>query len=576
MDPLYNDICYGCLNSERKISIINDTSLKECFLDILKNQETKMKLIQLCFECVAILVKIKKFQQKVVFSAQKILNECVKKSLSQTTLQSKAIFSISISNEDKTDTQYEIIDTIKNEINDDVTDITDINIKNITDINITDTEYNDNDSTNEAEIETPIDCNNSRERDIYKEVRLSKKEMAEERQSIRASEEYVNAMFKCDLCVSTFTNRDDLDEHTSGKHETKSKYQCTICKCAFNSTISFKYHNKRHRLRFQCNACDKRFVYKRDVVKHYNMVHCVGIEQYSHDNEENLIVQTESVSEVSTKSEIFTCDVCSKEFRWRASLRKHLERHRIESGQKRKPYCEPCKLYFATTSNLKKHVRASSKHQIQLKLRKINNSTMPVEEKDGYIKEIESVVNTSRQMFACSQCERRFQWRGNLLRHVNSHKARASGELVCVPCNRNFSSIATYQQHMKISKKHATEDNFKYMCSDCGKRFADKTRLKDHVDWEHLKNYVHTCNECQKAFKTRTSLYLHKQVVHQKDKSEHLCDHCGKHFPNHSKLRVHIRAAHSSIAAYKCTSCGARFAWHSCLSRHMRRLHKKS
>ncbi|XP_038220347.1 zinc finger protein 234-like [Zerene cesonia] len=558
MDPLYNDICYGCLNSERKISIINDTTLKECFLDILKNQESQMRLIQLCFECAAILVKIKKFQQKVVFSVQKILNDCVRKSLSQTSLQSKPLFSISISDEDKKETNYEIIDTIKSEI-DDTNDGTEFNDK----IEYSDTleyndkaEYNDDNNdnfSNELEEEISLDVIDTGERDVYKEVRLSKKEIADERQAKRASEEYINAMFKCALCVITFTNREDFDEHTSDKHERKSKFQCAICKCAFNSTISFKYHSRRHRSRFECNACAQRFAYKRDVIKHYNIVHCVGIEQYSNENEDNkLNVQPETTSDVSTKSDTFTCDVCRKVFRWRASLRKHLERHRIESGQKRKPYCEPCKLYFATTSNLRKHVSASSKHQIQLKLSKLKDTPIPSEDKDGYIKNIESVVNESRRMYA------------------------ASGELVCAPCNRTFSSIATYQQHMRISKKHVTEEDFKYMCSDCGKRFADKTRLKDHIDWEHLKNYVHTCGECQKAFKTRTSLYLHKQVVHQKDKSEHLCDHCGKHFPNHSKLRVHIKAAHSSIAAYKCNSCGARFAWHSCLSRHVRRLHKKN
>jgi hypothetical protein len=38
---------------------------------------------------------------------------------------------------------------------------------------------------------------------------------------------------------------------------------------------------------------------------------------------------------------------------------------------------------------------------------------------------------------------------------------RANGDLVCEPCNRTFSSIATYKQHMKISKKHVSENDFK-------------------------------------------------------------------------------------------------------------------
>ncbi|CAG9790463.1 unnamed protein product [Diatraea saccharalis] len=111
------------------------------------------------------------------------------------------------------------------------------------------------------------------------------------------------------------------------------------------------------------------------------------------------------------------------------------------------------------------------------------------------------------------------------------------------------------------------------MCSDCGKRFANKTRLKDHVDWEHLKNFVHTCTVCQKVFKSHTSLYIHKQVVHKKDSVEHLCDHCGKPFPNRTKLRIHMVALHSGKAQYACARCPAKFNWQSCLSRHSRRVH---
>ncbi|XP_045525621.1 zinc finger protein 431-like isoform X2 [Pieris brassicae] len=563
MDPLKDEICHGCLNSERKLSNLHDCSLKECFKLILKKATVSMETIQLCFECVAILMKIKRFQERVI-SSENLWKSLKKSTLrSQTSLQKNNLYNFSLL-QHTSEENCEIIQTsleIKNE-NEDLEDIDRDEFKQEIEDFSTETDI----VNEELKLDLLKDLT---QKEIYTEVKLSREEIEKEREEIKVSDAYLNAMLKCELCITTFTNNEDLKEHISDKHGEKTKHICTICKCTFNSSISFKYHTDRHKKRYQCTVCNIRFLYRRDVIKHFNFVHCHGVENITYENGTH--ERLEAPPDID-KQDLFSCDVCEKSFRWKASLRKHMEGHRIASGQKRKPYCEPCKIHFATTANLKKHVRMSSKHQIQLKLRKLKDSN---EDKSDVIKEIRTSVNSARETYSCSQCDKKFQWHGNLMRHMNSHRAKASGELVCMPCNRSFSSIATYQQHMKISKKHVSENDFKYMCSDCGKRFADKTRLKDHIDWEHLKNFKHTCSDCQKAFKTRTSLYLHKQVVHQRDTSEHLCDTCGKHFPNHSKLRIHIRAVHSSVAAYKCTSCGAKFAWHSCLSRHMRRLHKK-
>uniref|UniRef100_A0A2A4K4S3 C2H2-type domain-containing protein n=1 Tax=Heliothis virescens TaxID=7102 RepID=A0A2A4K4S3_HELVI len=299
-------------------------------------------------------------------------------------------------------------------------------------------------------------------------------------------EDFVNAMFRCERCILSFPNAEDLKDHISIKHDLNaSKFKCTICECSFATDVSFNYHTNKHKKRYECIACSERCFSKRGVLKHYDTVHYHG------------------------------------------KLKESLP----EDG-----------------TNLEKHQQK--------------------------VDQIKCLVNSAKEKYPCPQCDKKFQWRGNLLRHLNSHVARANGELVCEPCNRTFSSIATYKQHMKISRKHVSENDFKYMCSECGKRFANKTRLKDHVDWEHLKNYVHTCNVCQKVFKSHTSLYLHKQVVHKKDSAEHLCDHCGKPFPNQGKLRCHVVARHSG-ASHACGSCGARFSWLSCLSRHCRNLHPK-
>nr|XP_049695797.1 zinc finger X-chromosomal protein [Helicoverpa armigera] len=584
MDSEENIICCGCLSTGRKMILLVEYWKKQSFLQIVSEiplSEGDTMPTWLCWECDAQMNNYTKFKQKVktsycLFTDYIKQNTNFKKLQPQPRLTTQKIYNFML--EENELHTFQIITTdrptspiIKEEYTDTFADNSDdeklINLK-----------------TDKKKLVKKKRKKKRKEIELYKEIELSREELEEERRLAMLKEDYVNAMFPCERCILSFPNAEDLKDHISMKHDLNaSKFKCDVCECSFASEVSFNYHTNKHKKRYECVACSERCFSKRGVIKHYETVHYHGpsieIEVQNPQNGVTTDQDTETTGDNSTKQSTasFACEFCDKSFRWKASLRKHVETHRIETGQKRKPYCEPCRLSFTNTSNLQKHVKTSSKHQIQLKLRKLKES-LPEDatnsEKQEKVDQIKCSVNSSKEKYPCPQCDKKFQWRGNLLRHLNSHVARANGELVCEPCNRTFSSIATYKQHMKISRKHVSENDFKYMCSDCGKRFANKTRLKDHVDWEHLKNYRHTCNVCQKVFKSHTSLYLHKQVVHKKDSAEHLCDHCGKPFPNQGKLRVHVLARHSG-ATHACGACGARFSWLSCLSRHCRNLHPR-
>ncbi|XP_059047561.1 zinc finger protein 595-like [Achroia grisella] len=578
-----NNVCCGCLSAEREINKIEDICKKQCFMKIIN--EIPMSCIPvdhavwLCSECEALLGRFIKFKEQIQH-AYKMLLDCTKKSTKQ--LKTNEAKSEKTLNIPKVDNDF------FNESNDKVID--NDNVENICDIKEEIHEYDE--FNNDDKVEDKIKKNKKVGRkkrkvssELYKEVKLTPKQLEEERRIMIMNEEYLNAMFKCEKCIVTFPNIDDLKDHVHFKHELNaSKHSCNVCDCTFATEVAYNYHAGRHLHRYKCKECGEMFICKRAVLKHYEKVHSYGYGidlryDLNDDKDNGQLEQTEDSNDKSILAgpTLFPCDYCEKTFRWKTSLRKHIERHTIEMGQKRKPYCEACRLTFMTTSNLQKHVRTSSKHQVQLKLRKLNASlaedSVTPEKQQAHIEQIKTLVNKSKQKYPCTQCDKSFQWRGNLLRHLQSHTAKANGELICAPCNRTFSSIATYKQHMTISKKHITEDEFKYMCSDCGQKFANKTQLRDHINWEHLKNYVHKCPLCQKVFKTHTSLYCHNQVVHQKGQAELLCDHCGKHFTNNAKLRTHITAIHSHQSPYRCGTCSARFKWHSCLSRHVKRIH---
>ncbi|KPJ00474.1 Zinc finger protein 57 [Papilio xuthus] len=533
---------------------------------VMQNESTPMSV---CWECDAIISRFTKFKRQVVRNFemfQNYLRQNIDLSLIKST-SNLANHKI----EDTVITSDNYIEDIKPE------KIWDVNISNI---KCEDTDSGDREPLIEIKRKKKSSKSNEKYTKEYKEIELSVEDIEEERSILICKEEYKNSIYKCENCIIVFPNADDLKDHIYLKHELNaSKYKCNICKCTFSSEISYNYHMNRHKKRFQCVICNNNFISKRSVTKHYNITHYQSVDYQMEDklncDQDEIIDKIQDDNSLEQPS--FPCELCSKTFRWKTSLRKHVETHRIETGQKRKPYCETCRLSFTTTSNLQKHVKTSSKHQILLKVRKLKDSPLEdnPEKKRDRIEEIKASVNKQRETYPCPQCDKRFQWRGNLARHMDSHTARAKGDLVCEPCNRTFSSKATYEQHMKVSMRHVSENDFKYMCSECGKRFANKTRLRDHVDWDHLKNYVHKCTDCQKVFKSHTSLYLHKQNVHEKDQAGHLCHHCGKAFPNQAKLRGHVSGLHSREAPYKCGTCNARFSWHSCLSRHVRRVHRK-
>ncbi|XP_049884161.1 zinc finger protein 91-like [Pectinophora gossypiella] len=594
MEVSQQKICHGCLIADRKLTVLNNDIKKQCFLQIINEPSVPQESsVLLCWECEALVRKFNRFKTQAQINHKKLKKYGSKpvpnKGISN--LHTHKLFNIHIpaTSENTNFTEYEVIKTeeyniggIKEELDngdgDDYADNTALDFLDcVYDVDI----EKKKDLKQETEIvieknEDKVDKTVSKaEECTYRVIELTEKDIEKERGSLRSEEDYVNALFRCEQCILSFPNSDDLKDHIRIKHETHSHLKCKICECTFGTEVTYNYHMNKHIYRYECVVCAGRFPSCRKAATHFEVTHMIRSNLEYENLKKGKVQKLQTGIDESTKqAPSFPCEFCDKTFKWKTSLTKHLEAHKVKSGQKRQPYCEPCKLSFTTTSSLQKHLKKSSKHQIQLRLRKLKSQpeTTSPERLEG----IKSSVNVGRDVFPCQQCGARFQYRGNLLRHHNNHRAKAKGDLVCEPCNRTFSSIATYKQHFEISKKHVSENDFKYMCSDCGKRFPHKRSLRDHVDWEHLKNFVNKCPDCQKVFKSKATLYLHKRVVHQKNVTEYLCDHCGKAYTNRSKLKNHINAQHTSETPYACASCNARFSWSSCLSRHVRRVHHRA
>ncbi|OWR53124.1 zinc finger protein 23 [Danaus plexippus plexippus] len=263
--------------------------------------------------------------------------------------------------------------------------------------------------------------------------------------------------------------------------------------------------------------------------------------------------ESEVDADVKTRADLFSCQDCGRNFDEKLDLEKHIiadhtlkkevKNNGVKETLPERPQCVECGKVFSSRKTYRYHL---------------------------------NVLHKGQNRYPCPRCGKVYQWKSNLGRHLRSHKARDSGELHCHTCDKRFASVATYRQHLRVSRSHVSETDFTFMCNECGKKFVNKTRLRDHIDWEHLNKIKFKCSLCNKPFKCHTSLYVHMQNVHRnKEKKDNLCHVCGKSYQNAAKLRYHIVAMHTSETPYSCGQCGAAFGWYSSLYRHMREVHHK-
>ncbi|XP_052748362.1 zinc finger protein 41-like isoform X2 [Galleria mellonella] len=266
--------------------------------------------------------------------------------------------------------------------------------------------------------------------------------------------------------------------------------------------------------------------------------HSDGVSDREDFNNDNNVLEVsahlleESRDIPEEKIEEFKCKVCDVVYNLESDLKSHTDtvhketdrikqesRDRVkskqekppskEAGRDERPQCVECGKIFSSRKTYRYHL---------------------------------NVLHKGQNRYPCPRCGKVYQWKSNLGRHMRSHKARDSGELYCAACDKRFASVATYRQHLRVSRRHVAEAEFSFVCDDCGKKFVNKTRLRDHIDWDHLNKVKFRCQLCNK---------------------------------NAAKLKYHIVAMHTSETPYECPQCGAAFGWYSSLYRHLREVHYK-
>ncbi|KAJ8713316.1 hypothetical protein PYW07_013686 [Mythimna separata] len=198
--------------------------------------------------------------------------------------------------------------------------------------------------------------------------------------------------------------------------------------------------------------------------------------------------------------------------------------------------------------------------------------------------------------YECDNCNRTFNRKGSLRRHMYVHLGIKPFQ--CKHCPQRFRSEYNKQIHYDRTHKSILDDTELYICNYCEKPFLVKENLKKHLEthtktgnsfkciycdkvfpyhillMQHEKRHLvkgrHQCTLCSMSYGCRNLLYLHVKS-HLKIK-DFICQYCGKEFLRPNSLKRHVEVSHGDHRIV-CPICKKKLRGH--LTEHMRTHEKK-
>jgi len=123
-----------------------------------------------------------------------------------------------------------------------------------------------------------------------------------------------------------------------------------------------------------------------------------------------------------------------------------------------------------------------------------------------------------------------------------------------------------------MTKINAISGEMPYKCTDCGKGFAVKERLRLHQR-THTGERPYQCEHCDKSFARGGQLMVHRRM-HTGDKP-YACPEpgCGLRFTSSGNLKTHAKL-HVGAREFKCKLCDKAYPRADTLKRHILSFHE--
>lgn len=366
-----------------------------------------------------------------------------------------------------------------------------------------------------------------------------------------------------DFCESVFTNipvkielQEDLPVTCEGEPRFPKDYIATSEEKSSEqrgssdvvSSNKTNIDNVRVGIRYELRHCEYR---------------CIDSESASDGPQqiENSMNEMACNVKVRPKTRPHQCDVCEKTLSSKGNMRLHkIKRHGVKT-----PFvCKICQAVFD-------YRRDVVHHRNEVHRRK----------SDG--------------MFECQKCGKVAYEFHNFMTHMKIHlkpenisdallverkkfkkKSQNSQAFICELCGKTFrrsDSLKTHRMFVHLADGGALAAKFKmqlqeknYVCDTCGRRFAFRCLLRDHLNI-HSGVKPYPCSECERAFAQRASLKQH--IKTHGDYKPFPCPECNLAFYGRGDLKKHMRK-HTGERPFVCEVCGEAYAQSSHLNVHRR------
>lgn len=311
-------------------------------------------------------------------------------------------------------------------------------------------------------------------------------------------------IYKCDLCLESFTEKPLFDMHKK-IHDSISNNNCHLCGKSFTRLSSLQLHVLKHS-EFKahlCPICGERFHLAGGL--HQHLKYHRGIKphlcEYCDKRYYNIHLLKEHVRCAHSNNRYnYECSVCKKKFTAKSTLKMHIKIHTGELPHA----CETCGKRFTRATYLRTHIR---KHTLEPAPKQFlcsyENCSRTFTAKASLDLHIR-YKHTKEKPFTCENCGKAFSSMPGLSEHRRIHTGDKPEE--CTVCNNRFVNKQSLKKHMRL---HTGEKP--YLCSYCGERFLSSSRRSEHIQCKHMEKQ-HECSVCHKKFHLKRTLTGHMRI----------------------------------------------------------------
>ena len=327
-------------------------------------------------------------------------------------------------------------------------------------------------TSNEDDVETKKFPENFENPKIEEIVKTGKIEQIKENKDVIKELVYgKNREFACDVCPNLFVTLSYLKKHQLKVHSAEGKFICLVCSKVCMTKGKLEVHMRCHtgetkhdQTMLQCHNCGKQFSRKTHLNCHIKYVHLKVAREKSKKRIRPKRRRGFMPQRVATIEEK-TCPKCGIVFKKPATMKGHLGRHALNSGDvKITDYyskahgslftCNNCKKEFAVFNNIREHV--INRHIIvvvnaeKTELHPITGSSDKNPSKMGLHTKVNQdnymdiyLGKTEDNKVECKECRKFYTSLKNLKEHVLNFHLQTNGKQSLVKPSKDFISFLT-------------------------------------------------------------------------------------------------------------------------------------